>query len=279
MAAKKAKAPPPPPTPAEPGSAAKLSKFVAFESAVIHRSQIREADYNPRVIDTLAKKKLRERLKKRGLIEPLVWNRRTGVLVGGHQRLAALDALEESADYLLPVAVTDSDEKEEREDNVALNNPGMQGQWDPRKLGAMLTDGAGASWEAMGFEPLELEAVLEGTDFNITGLFQEPATDPAKAILDDVQRTADAGNAEKAGQRARAKAAEDLTFEQRLLKSEAQKANMAAQQVEDSPLFYIQLVCRNAQEREMIVEFFEMHPTNTYVDASRLFAKLGIERP
>lgn len=71
---------------------------------------------------------------KVGLVQPLVWNRRTGNLVGGHQRLSQLDALEGTRDYRLTVAVVDVDEVRERELNVLLNNADVCGEWDLPKL-------------------------------------------------------------------------------------------------------------------------------------------------
>lgn len=56
-----------------------------FEFGTVKRSQIKFADYNPRIIDESNQKKLIKAIKENGLIEPLVWNKRTGVLVGGHQ--------------------------------------------------------------------------------------------------------------------------------------------------------------------------------------------------
>lgn len=58
-----------------------------FEYGTVKRSQIKFADYNPRIIDESNQKKLVKAIRENGLIEPLVWNKRTGVLVGGHQRL------------------------------------------------------------------------------------------------------------------------------------------------------------------------------------------------
>ncbi|WP_169786551.1 ParB N-terminal domain-containing protein, partial [Lactobacillus pasteurii] len=62
-----------------------------FEFGTIKRSQIKFADYNPRKIDKSNQDKLINAIKDHGLIEPVVWNQRTGVLVGGHQRLTAAD--------------------------------------------------------------------------------------------------------------------------------------------------------------------------------------------
>lgn len=65
-----------------------------------------------------------------GLLEPVIWNKRTGNVVGGHQRLKCLDLLEQRADYLVPVAAVDLDEVTERRQNVFLNNAEAQGDWD-----------------------------------------------------------------------------------------------------------------------------------------------------
>ena len=112
----------------------KLSKYQKFEVEVISRGEIHGADYNPRVISEDARKRLKRMLAKHGLVQPLVWNRRTGNLVSGHQRLSQLDQLERSQDYDLQVSVVDVDEREEKILNVQLNNPSMQGDWDMDKL-------------------------------------------------------------------------------------------------------------------------------------------------
>ena len=99
------------------------SKFQNFEMETINRRNIKNADYNPRYMGEKEKKKLRAALKENGLVSALTWNKRTGNLVGGHQRLEQLDALEKSDDYDLTVCVIDVDEKQEAKLNVQLNNP------------------------------------------------------------------------------------------------------------------------------------------------------------
>lgn len=81
------------------------SKYQAFESEVISRDQIQNAPYNPRIMDKEAKKRLKNAIRKHGLVSALTWNRRTGNLVGGHQRLEQLDALEGNQQYELTVNV------------------------------------------------------------------------------------------------------------------------------------------------------------------------------
>lgn len=66
------------------------SKFQSFETATIHRGQIKNAEYNPRIMSKDAKKRLRKSIRDSGLVAALTWNRRTGNLVGGISGLNSL---------------------------------------------------------------------------------------------------------------------------------------------------------------------------------------------
>ena len=115
-----------------------VSKYQAFTTETVHRSVLKGAPYNPRYLPTKAKAKLRETLGNVGLVQPIVWNRRTGYIVGGHQRISQIDALEGNENYQLTVAVVDVDEVREKELNVLLNNHDVAGEWDLEKLKAIL---------------------------------------------------------------------------------------------------------------------------------------------
>src|SRR5437016_1243281 len=70
-------------------------------------SELTPAPYNPR--QPLSSKdrryrKLKRSLERFGLVEPLIWNRRTGYVVGGHQRLQILRDLGHAE---APVSVVD----------------------------------------------------------------------------------------------------------------------------------------------------------------------------
>jgi hypothetical protein len=119
---------------------AEVSRFQTFSPERVHRRTLTSAAYNPRVITDDEKKRLRKLLKRHGLFNALVWNKRTGTLVAGHQRLSILDALEGTDDYLLDVNVVDVDEKQEREMNIAHNNQAAAGDFDLVKLGEMFKD-------------------------------------------------------------------------------------------------------------------------------------------
>ena len=94
------------------------------------------APYNPRTISPEALAGLRASVERFGLVEPVVWNRRTGHIVGGHQRLKALQALGETDTQ---VVVVDLDEIEEKALNVALNSPAIAGEFTP-ELHALLAE-------------------------------------------------------------------------------------------------------------------------------------------
>lgn len=131
----------------------------------IPRSQIKRAEYNPRIIDEESLKKLTKDIREHGLVTPLVWNKRTGVLVSGHQRLVAMDKIHRKKDYEVPVAVIDVDEKEEKQLNVQMNNPSLQGSWDLGALADLNADGI--SFDDMGFNKADIDFMYDGeVDFD-----------------------------------------------------------------------------------------------------------------
>lgn len=84
------------------------------------------ADYNPREISESELGGLDATVTKYGLVQPIVWNRRTGNIVGGHQRLKVL--LRHDVEEAI-IAVVDLSLEHEKALNIALNNPATQGQF------------------------------------------------------------------------------------------------------------------------------------------------------
>ncbi|MEG0872970.1 MAG: ParB N-terminal domain-containing protein [Clostridia bacterium] len=136
-----------------------ISKYQKYEIDTINRNEIKNAEYNPRTIDDESKKKLKNNIKKHGLVSTLTWNKRTGNLVGGHQRLSQIDLLEKSEDYSLQVAVIDVDLEEEKKLNVILNNPNMQGDWNNDKLKELLDD---IDYKDLGFDDVDIDIMFDG---------------------------------------------------------------------------------------------------------------------
>ncbi|MCR5440220.1 MAG: ParB N-terminal domain-containing protein [Selenomonas sp.] len=125
-------------------------------------SELNAATYNPRV--TLEPgmeefEKLKTSIEHFGDVEPIVWNERTGNVVGGHQRLQVLKFLgRETA----TVSVVDLGEKEEKLLNLALNK--AKGEWDNAKLEKMLCDMDTENLDFTGFGPDEIAVMLASND-------------------------------------------------------------------------------------------------------------------
>lgn len=169
-----------------------ISKFQKFDTEVIKRIQIKNAPYNPRIMDKEAKKKLKEEIKSHGLVSALTWNKRTGNLVGGHQRLEQLDALEKNDDYEIAVCVVDVDEKEEAILNVLLNNPSLQGDWDLDKLASMGEKFDLDFQKDLKFSELDVDLLFDGDD-RFSELFEQPDVKEVKGSIEKVKEARQQG--------------------------------------------------------------------------------------
>lgn len=162
------------------------SKYQAYDTETISRDMIKNAPYNPRIMDEKAKKRLRKNIAKHGLVAALTWNKRTGNLVGGHQRLEQLDALEGQKNYDLTVCVVDVDEREEAALNVQLNNPSMQGEWDLDKLANMSEEFGLDLSEDLGFTESDIDFMFEGDD-RFSRLFETKEGEHMRGDLEAVK--------------------------------------------------------------------------------------------
>ncbi|KKU25466.1 MAG: methylase N-4/N-6 protein, partial [Microgenomates group bacterium GW2011_GWA2_46_16] len=123
-------------------------------------TDLKPADYNPRTITDEQMERLKKSLAEFGDLSGIVFNRRTGNLVGGHQRLKCLppDAKIEKKDLKAKTKTgtiaqgfiifdggekhtyreVDWDEATEKTANIAANKHG--GEWDDDKLGELLKE-------------------------------------------------------------------------------------------------------------------------------------------
>ena len=142
---------------------AKKSKIAQAESRTILRSQINFASYNPRQISEFARKKLKANLKKVGLLGGIVWNEDTGNLVSGHQRVGIIDEVNRynhqthENDYEIRVDVAHLSIKEEKEQNMLMNNPKVQGDFVSDILRELANGEDAVDFEAAGFDDFDLE--------------------------------------------------------------------------------------------------------------------------
>lgn len=84
------------------------------------------APYNPRRISPRALEGLKKSLKTFGVVQPIVWNKRSKRIVGGHQRR---DALMQLGEKDAQVVVVDLKEKDEKALNIALNSTSIEGEF------------------------------------------------------------------------------------------------------------------------------------------------------
>ncbi len=84
------------------------------------------ADYNPRKISPEALAGLKKSIEKFGCVQPVIVNERTGIVVGGHQRIKAMMDLGYAE---TDVILVDLSPTEEKTLNVTLNNSAISGEW------------------------------------------------------------------------------------------------------------------------------------------------------
>lgn len=148
----------------------------SYDVVELHRSELVGAPYNPRQLTDNQKRKLKAGLKRHGLVSPPTWNRRSGYIVGGHQRIAIMDSLMGTDDYTLRVAAIDVDSGREKELNVLLNNTMAQGQWDIGLLDDLLKDA---------------EVNIDGTGFELADVYQMLGTSPFEQRQEEAAKMAE----------------------------------------------------------------------------------------
>lgn len=148
--------------------------LIQYVTIPINRAK--PAPYNPRkdlTPEDLEYRRIDKSIDRFGPVEPIVWNERTGHIVGGHQRYKILVARGETE---IQVVRVDLSLEEEKALNLALNK--AVGAWDEDKLAALLD-------EFLTSPDLDLE--FTGFEF-----------DEARDLVEDVLRDAGQGTPETA---------------------------------------------------------------------------------
>ena len=148
-----------------------------------HIDELLPADYNPRKdlkSGDAEYEKLKRSIEQFGYVEPVIWNRTTGRVVGGHQRLKIL---RDAGHTELECVVVDLSEDKEKALNIALNK--ISGEWDKDKLALLITDLQGLEFDVSltGFDPAEIDdlfkdSLAEGVhddDFDVEAELEKPA--------------------------------------------------------------------------------------------------------
>lgn len=140
------------------------------------------ADYNPRKDlkpGDPEYEKLKRSIEQFGYVEPVIWNEKTGRVVGGHQRLKVLTDMGITE---VDVVVVDMDTEKEKALNIALNK--ISGEWDTEKLALVIADLQGTDFDVSltGFDPKELEDLfrddvkggVKEDDFDVEAELKKP---------------------------------------------------------------------------------------------------------
>jgi len=142
---------------------------------------LKAAPYNPRKDlkpGDAEYEKLKRSIEEYGYVEPVIWNKRTGTVVGGHQRLKVLKDLGYTE---IDCVIIDVDESKEKALNIALNK--ISGAWDEALLANLLKDldKSGYDITLTGFDMAEAQELfgsgsmenVHEDDFNLDSAIEE----------------------------------------------------------------------------------------------------------
>lgn len=141
------------------------------------------ADYNPRKDlkpGDMEYEKLKRSLEEFGYVEPVIWNKTTSHVIGGHQRLKVLLDMGITE---VECVVVEMDTEKEKALNIALNK--ISGDWDKDKLALLIADLQGADFDVTltGFDPVEIDDLFKDSlkdgikddDFDVDAELKKPA--------------------------------------------------------------------------------------------------------
>lgn len=163
---------------------------------LVDLDRINPAPYNPRVDLTPEDReyqRLAGSLKQYGTVQLVVWNERSGNLVGGHQTLKALRRQNPKL-ARVAASIVNLDPLHERRLNALLN---QGGRWDRDRLKTVLEeiDQLGGDIADVGFSPEELEQ-LAGIDAEVARAANRPSREEAMKALREGKEAREADRAQ-----------------------------------------------------------------------------------
>ncbi|MDA3973281.1 DNA methyltransferase [Enterococcus thailandicus] len=146
---------------------------------------LKPADYNPRielVPEMEEYQKLKKSILEFGFVDPPIFNKQTGNLVGGHQRVSVAKDLGLFDE--IEVSVVDLPLEKEKSLNIALNK--ISGEWDEDKLVELLNSLDADDVLLSGFNQEEIdELMLDLADDEIETLADKVKANPQDSNLFD----------------------------------------------------------------------------------------------
>lgn len=144
-------------------------------------SKLNPAKYNPRKDlkpGDSEYEKLKRSMEQFGYVEPIIWNKNTGNVIGGHQRLKVLVDMGLNE---VDCVVVEMNLEQEKALNIALNK--INGDWDNNKLAMLISDLKGSDFDVSltGFEEAEIadlfakvgEKDIKDDDFDMTAALEK----------------------------------------------------------------------------------------------------------
>ena len=159
--------------------------------------KLRPAAYNPRIALKPGDpefERLKNSIETFGNVEPIVWNKRTGNVVGGHQRLAVLKELGEKE---TDVSIVDLTAEDEKLLNIALNK--IKGEWDYDRLTDLLKQFEPDEAKLSGFSPQEIAILCADANAAAQAAIEEVAPVEDYDDGDDFDGHANTGTGAGAG--------------------------------------------------------------------------------
>ena len=145
---------------------------------IIEKKQIADlipAPYNPRQSTAKQEQHLKESLEKFGLVEPIIYNKQTGYIVGGHFRVRELKKLGIKE---VECVIVDLNEADEKELNIRLN--ANTGGWD--------WDTLANDWEADQLSDWGLDVWKQETNVDYSILDDEDVSEQLSDMTDGVKK-------------------------------------------------------------------------------------------
>lgn len=176
------------------------------ERMTVKRSEIYLAEYNPRIIAKDALTKLKKSLETYGMADDIIVNKNNNTVIGGHQRLKIMDKHFKypGKDYELEVICLELGASEEIQLNIILNNPSVQGEYDPDALANIKLSYPNIDLEKdCLFDKSEIDFYFAQTDLiSVDTVFQE--TEERKEMMSELGDITDASEEVKGDNKATA---------------------------------------------------------------------------
>lgn len=159
-------------------------KLIVHTQQMFKVSSLNPQPYNPRKITPGKYEALKQNILAEGFLEPLVVQKKTNAIIGGHQRYRVWKELSIEANVAppdLPCIVLDIDDTRAKKLNIKLNS--LTGEFEPRMLGELLIDIYEQHLpveevELLGFESAALSQYIRLVDPDYPGLQLDTTEEP-----------------------------------------------------------------------------------------------------